>query len=104
MSFLFGGDEMRTMTLTEARAHMSELADPVDETLLMRNGEPVAVVLGIDAYRSYRTLLELAQDPERYQRVLTAHRRVQAGNLDSTRDLAEIEGMMDETKKQAGAL
>jgi len=89
---------MKTMSLTEARTHMPELADPIEKTVLTRDGKPVAVVLGIDAYRSFNAILELAQDPKRLMQVIDAHNRVQQGNFETTRGLDELEHAIDQAE------
>ncbi len=92
---------MRTMSLSEAREHMTDLADPIEKTVLTRKGTPVAVVLGIDAYRSYQALTELARDPQRYSQVMAAHIRVQQDDLSATKDLAELEELLGAAGKES---
>jgi len=87
---------MKRMTLTNARMRMPELVDPIEKTVLTRDGKDVAVVLGIDAYRSLNAIVELAQDPQRFVQVMNAHNRVQMGNLETTHDLSELENALDQ--------
>lgn len=96
---------MRTMSLSEARKHMSQLADPVEKTVLTRKGAPVAVVLGIDAYQSQQALLELASDPLRYSKAMASHLRVQQNDLSTTMDLEEFEATLEaDLKVSAGGV
>ncbi len=87
---------MRTMKLSEARERMATLADPVESTVLTKNGKPVSVVLGIEAYQSMRAMLDLARDPRRYASTLRAHMQVQAGDLSQTLSLDALESQLED--------
>jgi len=93
---------MKTLSLSKAREHMSLLADPIEKTILTQKGKPVAVVLGIDAYKSQQAILELANDPVRYSKTLAAHIRVQAGELNNTKDLEELEALLMAQESASG--
>lgn len=83
---------MKTMKLSKAREQMTALADPIEKTILTKNGEPVSVVVGIQAYRAMDAMLNLAtNDPLRFAQTLRAHSQIQAGNLSQTRSLDELE-------------
>jgi PHD/YefM family antitoxin component YafN of YafNO toxin-antitoxin module len=88
---------MKTMKLSKAREQMTALADPIEKTILTKNGEPVSVVMGIQAYRAMDAMLKLAtNDPLRFAQTLRAHKQVQAGDLSHTRSLDELEAELKE--------
>ena len=59
---------MTTMPFSEAKAHLSELADKVerehDRIVVTRNGRPSFVLLSPDDLESLEETLELLRDPE----------------------------------------
>lgn len=58
---------MRAVGVAEARANLSALvkeASAADETFVIHNGEPKAVLIGIDEYREIEATLEEMRDPE----------------------------------------
>ncbi|HYT09803.1 MAG TPA: type II toxin-antitoxin system Phd/YefM family antitoxin [Mycobacteriales bacterium] len=59
---------MTTLPFSEAKAHLSELADKVerehDRILVTRNGRPSFVLLSPDDLESLEETLEIVRDPE----------------------------------------
>lgn len=60
---------MRTMSVSDARAHLPELIDQVNgksrETVgIVRRGESVATIMSTDLYESMVETLEILSDPE----------------------------------------
>ena len=72
---------MKYMTVSEARREIPALTDSTSSTVLLRNSQPVAVLVPIREYRAMRALISLATDPAAAARVQAAHRRVQEGDL-----------------------
>jgi prevent-host-death family protein len=73
---------MRFMAISDARNMFSSFADMPENTVLTRNGQPVAVVMPIQEYRALRALSKLAENPDDAARVATTHERVRRGDLD----------------------
>lgn len=60
---------MKTMSVSDARAHLPELIDQVNgksrETVgIVRRGESVATIMSTDLYESMVETLEILSDPE----------------------------------------
>ncbi|NJN46112.1 MAG: type II toxin-antitoxin system Phd/YefM family antitoxin [Candidatus Competibacteraceae bacterium] len=82
---------MKYVSVTEARTQLPSLVDTPEEVVLTKQGQPVAVLLSIEEYRSTQALLNLAQQPERWTEILAAHSRVQSGALDEFVEFDELE-------------
>lgn len=54
---------MRFIAISDARSLISSFAETPENTVLTRNGQPVAVVMPIQEYRCLRALSKLAQSP-----------------------------------------
>lgn len=54
--------------MAEARANLAKLIDSAEQThervVITRNGEPAAVILGIDDYEGMNDLIEIYSNPE----------------------------------------
>lgn len=60
---------MKTMTVSDARAHLPEIIDQVNEgqkeaVEIMRHGEPVAAIMSARLYESIVETLEILSDEE----------------------------------------
>lgn len=60
---------MKTMTVSDARAHLPEIIDQVNESPketveIMRRGEPVAAIMSARLYESLVETLEILADEE----------------------------------------
>ena len=59
---------MKFFSMAEARANLAKIIDSAEQTheriVITRNGEPAAIVLGIDDYEGMNDLIELYSDPE----------------------------------------
>src|SRR5262245_40434300 len=81
---------MKYLNVTQARASLLRLVDQLDErTTIMRNGQPVAVLLDFDDYRALITAQALARDPERLVEIQKVARRVRAGDLKDFKEMSE---------------
>src|SRR5688572_19468264 len=73
---------MKYLTITAVRASLLRLVDDLTErTAIMRNGQPVAVLLDFEDYRALCASQALARDPERLAEIQAVARRVRAGDL-----------------------
>lgn len=81
------GETMAFVTVTSARSRIPDLARSAETTVLTHNGEPVAMLVPIREYRAIRALLKLAAHPELLQHVLSAHQKVQRGDLSEFSEL-----------------
>jgi antitoxin YefM len=83
---------MRTLPLSDAKAHLSEIADEVIRThervTVTRNGREAFVILSVEDLESLEATLELLNDPAAQARVVRAEAEIAAGN---TYSLEEIE-------------
>lgn len=78
---------MEYATVSMARNQIPDLAKSSESTVLTHNGEPVAVLVPMREYRAIQALLKLAAHPDRFARVMSAHERVQRGELDGFAEL-----------------
>lgn len=90
---------MRTLSLSEAKAKLSELAEEVDRThervLITKNGRDYVVVMSVDDLESIEATLELLADPNAQARVRASRDEVQRGeflNEDQLRALVQSRG------------
>lgn len=72
---------MKTMTVSDARAHLPELIDQVNEDRkeaveIMRHGEPVAAIMSASLYESIVETLEILSDEKAAQALKEALRNV----------------------------
>jgi antitoxin YefM len=71
---------MRTMPLSEAKAHLSEIAEEVHRThervLLTKNGRDYVVVMAVEDLESIEATLELLADPHAQERVRRAQSEI----------------------------
>lgn len=78
---------MRYLNVSKARRGLAELIDLTERTVITKNGEPAAVLMSVEEYRSLVAARMLARRPEELSRILAAHRQVQTGDLSETRSL-----------------
>jgi len=73
---------MKYLTVTNARASFLRLVDDLAERIaIMRNGQPVAVLLDFDDYRALCAAQAFTRDPERLAEIQAVAHRVRAGDL-----------------------
>jgi antitoxin YefM len=76
---------MRTVPLSEAKAHLSELAGEIDRThervLVTKNGRDYVVVMAVDDLESIEATLELLTDRAAQERVRRAQAEVERGEF-----------------------
>ncbi|MBM7783648.1 type II toxin-antitoxin system Phd/YefM family antitoxin [Tenggerimyces flavus] len=74
---------MKTLPLSEAKAHLSEIADEVIRThervTVTRNGREAFVILSVEDLESIEATLELLADPDAQARVAQAEAEIAAG-------------------------
>ena len=94
-----------TLSVTKAREKFKSLTeDPTAEILLTRDGDPVGVYVGIQAWRAIQDLLGLMQNPEALTDSLTKHRQFQAsGNTDGV-SLEELQSNLTHGRANAGTV
>ena len=78
---------MAYVSVSAAKNNIAALAKAPEPTVLTQHGEPVAMLLPIREYRAMQALLRLAVHPERIAHVMSAHQRVQRGELDGFVDI-----------------
>jgi prevent-host-death family protein len=84
---------MKTLPLSDAKAHLSEIADEVIRThervTVTRNGRDAFVILSVEDLESIEATMELLADPAAQARVARAEAEIAAGE---TYSLADVEG------------
>ena len=74
---------MKTLPLSEAKAHLSELADEVDRTherlFVTKNGREYVVLMAASDLEELEATMELLADPDAQERVRQAEREIAAG-------------------------
>ncbi|MEP6934173.1 MAG: type II toxin-antitoxin system Phd/YefM family antitoxin [Nitrospirota bacterium] len=84
---------MKYINVTTARASLLRLVDDIDErTAIMRNGQPVAVLLDFDDYQGLCAAEALARDPQRLAAIRAVAQRVSEGNLDGFEQVPDSPG------------
>jgi antitoxin YefM len=85
---------MRTLPLSEVKAHLSEIADEVDRTHervhVTRNGREYVVLVAAEDLESLEATLELLSDRGALKRVREADAAILAGDLTSGDDMAKL--------------
>jgi prevent-host-death family protein len=75
----------RTVPFTDARAHLTELLDEIEEihehVVITRNGRPAAVVMSQDEYESLIETLEVLSDPELMAALAESDEDIAAGRV-----------------------
>ena len=80
---------METIGLTQAKTKLGNLVETSVRTTIIRNNEPVAVVLPIKDYRALEIFESLMDKPEELARILSDHRAALAGDFDE--ELVELD-------------
>lgn len=74
---------MRTLPLSEAKAHLSELIDAVDarheRVTITRRGRPAAVLMSHEEMEGLEATLEIMADPAFYAEILRNQAELEAG-------------------------
>jgi len=86
----------RTVPFSEARAHLTDLVDEVEQKhehiVITRNGRPAVVVLSSDEYDALQETLEILDDEETMDALRRSDEDVAAGHVSS----------WDEVKRELG--
>lgn len=92
---------MTTIPLSEAKAHLSELADEVDRTheriTVTKNGRDYVVLMSAEDLESLEATLELQADPEAQERVRDAQAEIARGDYVTGQ---EMEALMVERRRR----
>jgi prevent-host-death family protein len=85
---------MQTLSLTEVKARLSELADEVDRThervQVTRNGREFVVLISSEDLASLEATIELLSDPDAMARISEADTAVAAGDLTSGEEMRAL--------------
>jgi len=83
----------QTMTVTDAKARLSELVAAVatthDHVEITRNGEPAAVLVSVDELATLRETIALLSDPEAVAEIREAQQDIAAGRVTPAEDIRE---------------
>ncbi len=83
---------MKTLPLSEVKAHLSEIADEVIRThervTVTRNGREALVILSVEDLESIEATIELLTDPDAQARVTQAEAEIAAGDTYSLDEVA----------------
>ena len=94
---------MATMSLTEAKARLSEIADEVHRTHervhLTRNGREYVVLLSAEDFESLEATIELLRDNAAITRVREAEAAIAADDLTTVEEMAKL--MAERRMRQA---
>ena len=85
---------MQTLSLSEVKARLSEIADEVDQThervYVTRNGRDFVVLISKEDLDSLEATLELLSDRQALERVQRAERDIAAGEGTTGDEMAEL--------------
>jgi prevent-host-death family protein len=85
---------MQTLSLTEVKARLSELADEVDRThervQVTRNGREFVVLISSEDLASLEATIELLSDPDAMARISEADAAAAAGDLTSGEEMRAL--------------
>lgn len=83
---------MKTLPLSEAKAHFSEIADEAARThervVVTRNGRAHVVVLAVEDLDALEATLEILSDPETQRRLAQSDAELARGEVVSQEELA----------------
>ena len=85
---------MQTLSLSEVKARLSEIADEVDQThervYVTRNGRDFVVLISKEDLDSLEATLELLSDRQALERVQQAERAIAVGEGTTGEEMAEL--------------
>lgn len=89
---------MKTLPLSEAKAHLSELAEEVDRThervTVTKNGRDYVVLMSVEDLAEIEATLELLGDPEAQERVRQSEAEIAQGDaLSAAESMALLESL-----------
>lgn len=67
---------MQLQTVENTDENLAKIVESSDRIVLTRDGNPIAVVLSINEYRSLEATVALIQDPANLRRALAAEERL----------------------------
>lgn len=84
----------QTMTVTDAKARLSELVNAVatthDHVEITRNGEPAAVLMSMEELRALRETVAILSDAQAVADIRAAEEDVVTGRLTDAEDLRDV--------------
>ncbi len=86
---------MKYLNITDARGKLRALVERIEETALVRNGEPVGVVMNMERYESLRALSALAASGK-LAAAYESHRKALADDTDDYKSLDELRALAGE--------
>lgn len=90
---------MKTLPLSAAKAHLSEIADEVlrthERVTVTRNGREAFVILSVEDLESMEATIELLADPDAQARVAQAEAEIATGQ---THGLDEVEAAFEQRR------
>ncbi len=88
---------MKTLPLSEAKAHLSQLVDDLltrdEQVTITRHGQPVAMLVRPDSFESWEATLEIMRDPEMMAGIRQGLKDLEDGRVVSGE---EMEAIFDE--------
>ena len=76
---------LRTIPLSEAKAHLSEIVKDVSETeevvVISKGGAPSTVLMSVGEYESLMETLEILSDPDLMKRIKQAEKELKEGKF-----------------------
>ena len=98
---------MTMMPLSEAKTHLSQIADEVarthDRVQITRNGREHVVLVAASDLESMEATLELLADPEARERMLRGAAEIDAGQVVTRDEMAELLDERRHREAQTGA-
>jgi prevent-host-death family protein len=97
---------MKIVSMAEARANFAKFIDSAEQThervVITRNGEPAAILLGIDDYEGMNDLIDIYSNPETQKRIQEALEYNEAHPEESV-TAEEMRRILDERRAREGS-
>lgn len=71
---------MKYVSISDARKRFASMVDQAERTIVLRNNEPVAAIVGFEDFQALVASQIRERDPDRLARLVQTHRRIQAGD------------------------
>lgn len=75
---------MQFISVTNARAELSNLVETAERVVITKAGQPEAVLLPLADYQALIAMQTLLRDPRDLEEIQSAHRQVLSGDLSET--------------------
>lgn len=80
---------MKYVSVSDARKHFPRMVGQVERTIVLRNNEPVAAIVGFQDFQALVAAQVRERDLESFARLVEKHRQVQAGDRSDLIDFSE---------------